>query len=73
MPRDTDDIERDITRAREELATTFDTLAVRASPQRLADDAKSRALVVLDTPAVKYTLIGVGALVAALVVKKLVS
>ncbi|GAB2669442.1 DUF3618 domain-containing protein [Gordonia jinhuaensis] len=73
MARDTDDIEREIERAREELATTLDTLADRANPQRLAEDAKTTVMTFLNQPTVKYPLIGVGVLVAALVIKKIVS
>ncbi len=73
MPRDTDSIERDIARAREELASTLDSLAVRANPQRLADDAKNGIIATLNKPAVKFPLIGVGVLALALTVKKLVS
>ncbi|GAA1462673.1 DUF3618 domain-containing protein [Williamsia maris] len=73
MARDTDSIERDIARAREELAATLDNLAVRANPQRLADDAKNGLLATLNSPAVKFPLIGVGVLALALTVKKLVS
>ncbi|KQR98921.1 DUF3618 domain-containing protein [Williamsia sp. MIQD14] len=73
MARDTDSIERDIARAREELASTLDTLAVRANPQRLAEDAKNGVLATLNAPAIKFPLIGVGVIVVALTLKKLVS
>ena len=73
MARDTDSIERDIARAREELAATLDNLAVRANPQRLADDAKNGLLATMNSPAVKFPLIGIGVLALALTVKKLVS
>ena len=73
MPRDTDSIERDIARAREELAATLDHLAVRANPARLADDAKNGILATLNSPAVKFPLIGVGVLALAFTVKKLFS
>ncbi|MEO9329973.1 DUF3618 domain-containing protein [Gordonia aurantiaca] len=73
MAGDTERIEQEIAKAREDLANTLDALAERANPQRLADDAKSRALATLQTPAVKYTFAGVGALVLVLVVRKIVS
>ncbi|GAA2068564.1 DUF3618 domain-containing protein [Williamsia deligens] len=73
MARDPDSIERDIVRAREDLATTLDSLAERANPQRLAQDAKSGVVATLNAPAVKYPLIGVGVLILALTVKKLVN
>ncbi|MGP3707876.1 DUF3618 domain-containing protein [Gordonia paraffinivorans] len=73
MAGDTERIEQEIAKAREDLANTLDALAERANPQRLADDAKSRAVATLQTPAVKYTIAGVGALVLVLVVRKIVS
>lgn len=69
---ETDRIEQDIAKAREELASTLDKLADRASPQRLADDAKSTAVSFVSKPAVKYSLAGVGALVLTLVIVKVV-
>lgn len=71
--RDTDGIEREIERARDELAETLDALALRANPQRLAEDAKATALVTLQKPAVAGTLIAVGVVVVAIVIKKIVS
>lgn len=70
--RDTERIEQEIAKAREDLASTLDALAERTSPQRLADDAKTTALATLNRPAVKYTLAGVGALVLVLVIRKVV-
>ncbi|MFW0796460.1 DUF3618 domain-containing protein [Gordonia sp. CPCC 205515] len=72
MADDTERIEQEIARAREDLAKTLDQLADRANPQRLADDAKSRALATLNKPAVKYALTGVGVIVVFLVVRKIV-
>ena len=71
MADDIDRIEQEIAQAREDLANTLDQLAERANPQRLAADAKSRALAVLNTPPVKFSLIGAGALVVVLVVRKI--
>ncbi len=70
MARDTDAIERDIERAREELAATLDELAIR--PKRMADSLKGRVLATLETPAVRYGLIGTGVVVVGLVVLKIV-
>ena len=69
---DTERIEQEIAKAREDLAHTLDALAERTSPQRLADDAKTKALATLNPPAVKYSLAGVGALVLVLVIRKVV-
>ncbi|MFD3429808.1 DUF3618 domain-containing protein [Nocardia fluminea] len=68
---DTDRIEREIEIARTRLATTLDELAVRADPQRIADDTKTMVVAKLNEPKVKYTLIGAGALVAGLVLIKI--
>jgi hypothetical protein len=68
---DTERIEQDIAQAREDLAKTLDALADRANPQRLADDAKNKALATLSLPAVRYALAGVGVLVAVVVVRKI--
>ncbi|MEE3850783.1 DUF3618 domain-containing protein [Gordonia sp. LSe1-13] len=70
MSGDTERIEQEIAQAREDLAKTLDTLAERTSPQRLAADAKGKAVATLSKPAVKYALAGVGAVVVALVVRK---
>ncbi|ETA08978.1 MULTISPECIES: DUF3618 domain-containing protein [Gordonia] len=73
MAGDTERIEQEIAKAREDLASTLDALAERANPQRLADDAKSKALATLQKPAVMYSIAGVGALVLVLVVRKITS
>ncbi|MEP9391710.1 MULTISPECIES: DUF3618 domain-containing protein [Gordonia] len=70
MAGDTDRIEQDIAKAREELASTLDTLAARANPQRLTEDAKSAALAFVNKPAVKYAIAGVGSVVVILVIRK---
>src|SRR5699024_3266774 len=70
VARETDAIERDIERAREELASTLDELATR--PKRMADSLKDRAKASMSSPAVRYGLIGAGVLVAGLVVIKIV-
>ncbi len=68
--RDPDTIKQDIDRAREQLATTVDSLAERANPRRIADDAKARVIAFVKTPAVAISLAGVGALVAVIVVRR---
>ncbi|AVM02109.1 hypothetical protein C6V83_08115 [Gordonia iterans] len=72
MADDTEKIEQQIAQAREELAHTLDQLAERANPQHLAADAKTKALAFLNTPPVKFGLIGVGGLAVVLVVRKIV-
>lgn len=69
--RDPEAIKRDIDRARDRLAATVDTLTERANPRRLADDAKTGLVNFVKKPAVTATLIGVGALTALLVIRKI--
>ncbi|MEU6641980.1 DUF3618 domain-containing protein [Saccharomonospora sp. NPDC046836] len=71
MARDPETIERDIEKAREALATTLDQLGTRASPKRLADNAKTSLTAKLEEPKVKFPLIGAGVLIAVLLVRKL--
>ncbi len=68
--RDPDTIKQDIDRARDQLASTVDSLAERANPRRIADDAKARVIAFVKTPVVAVTLAGVGALVAVIVVRR---
>jgi hypothetical protein len=69
--RDTDTIKQEIDQARDQLASTVDSLAERANPRRLADDAKARAIGFLKKPAVAISLAGIAALAAALAVRKI--
>ncbi|MFC9790242.1 DUF3618 domain-containing protein [Rhodococcus sp. NPDC127528] len=71
MPRDTESIERDIERARNQLASTLDELSVRTNPKRLVENTKVAVLAKVNEPPVKFALIGAGALVALLVVRKI--
>ncbi len=68
--RDPEVIKAEIDDARERLAATVDTLAERANPQRIANDAKSKALVFVAQPKVKYSLIGVGAVVLLVLIRR---
>ncbi|MEV6275200.1 DUF3618 domain-containing protein [Nocardia sp. NPDC051832] len=70
MAKDTERIEREIELARTRLASTLDEIAVRADPQRIADDTKHMVLAKLNEPKVKYSLIGAGAVVVGLVLVK---
>lgn len=71
MARDPETIQREIEKARDALATTLDQLGEKANPQRAMDVAKTSAQAKLDDPKIKYTLIGVGAVVGLLLVRKL--
>jgi Protein of unknown function (DUF3618) len=68
--RDPDTIKQDIDKARDQLALTVDSLAVRANPRRLADDAKARAIGFVKKPAVVVTLAGIAALAVAVAVRR---
>ena len=68
--RDPDTIKRDIDVARDQLASTIDSLAVRANPRRLADDIKVRVIEFVKKPAVAASLAGFGALTVIIVVRR---
>jgi hypothetical protein len=69
--RDADAIKQEINLAREQLASTVDSLAERANPRRLADDAKARVIGFVKKPAVAISLAGIAALAAALAVRRI--
>jgi hypothetical protein len=68
--RDPEAIKQEIDVARDQLAATVDSLAVRANPRRLADDLKARVIEFVKKPAVTVSLAGVGALVVVVVVRR---
>ena len=63
--RDPDTIKRDIDEAREQLASTVDSLAERANPQRIANDVKSGVLRFVQQPVVIASVAGTVVLVLA--------
>jgi hypothetical protein len=69
--RDAETIQAEIERARDGLAAAVDELTTRANPQRMVDEGKRRALAIWQNPKVKYPVIGVGALIAVLLIRKL--
>jgi hypothetical protein len=69
--RDPDTIKRDIDQARDQLASTVDSLAQRANPRRVADDVKAGVVRFVKKPAVAVSLAGVGALILALLVRRI--
>jgi Protein of unknown function (DUF3618) len=69
--RDPEAIKSDIDRARNQLATTVDTLTERANPRRLADDAKAGLIGFVKKPAVTFSLIGLGTLAAVLIIRRI--
>ena len=68
--RDADAIKQEIDLAREQLASTVDSLAERANPRRLADDAKARAIGFVKKPAVTISLAGIAVLAVAVAVRR---
>jgi hypothetical protein len=68
--RDPDTIKQEIDQARDQLASTVDSLAERANPRRLADDAKARAIGFVKKPVVAISLAGIAALAAALAIRR---
>lgn len=71
MARDPEDIEREIERAREALATTLDRIGEKANPKQLTDAAKTSVRSKLEEPKVKYPLVGAGVLIGVLLLRKL--
>lgn len=72
MARDPDTIQREIEQARDALAETLDELGTKASPKRAVDSAKTSVQGKLAEPKIRYSLIGAGALVVLLLVRKLI-
>ena len=72
MGRDTEDIEREIEKARNQLASTLDELTVRANPRNLVANTKQTVVAKLNQPAVKkYAIMAAGAVVGLLVLRKI--
>jgi hypothetical protein len=69
--RNPEEIKKDIDQARNQLASTVDSLAERANPQRIADTVRVRALAFVQKPVVKVSLAGVGVLTLVLVIRKI--
>ncbi|MGE2816053.1 MULTISPECIES: DUF3618 domain-containing protein [unclassified Mycobacterium] len=69
--RDPETIKRDIDVARDQLASTVDSLAERANPRRLADDLKAKVIGFVTKPAVAVSLVGIGSVVVVVVVRRI--
>ncbi|BDD83371.1 hypothetical protein TPB0596_31340 [Tsukamurella pulmonis] len=70
MARDTESIERDIERAREQLAATLDQLGERADPRKLAEQAQQSVVATVTKPPVLAAAAGVAVVVALVVVSR---
>lgn len=68
--RDPDVIKQEIDAARDQLAATVDSLAVRANPRRIADDVKAGIVNFVKKPAVAASLAGLGLVTVVLVISK---
>lgn len=71
MARDAQTIEADIERARDGLALAVDELSTRLDPRLAIDKGKSKAAEVWGNPKVKAVVVGVGALMAYMMVRKI--
>ncbi len=69
--RDPDTIKQEIDQARNQLASTVDSLAERANPRRVADDAKAALARFVKKPAVAVSLAGVGAVIVVLFIRRI--
>ncbi|MGH3936005.1 MAG: DUF3618 domain-containing protein [Pseudonocardiaceae bacterium] len=71
MARDADTIERDIEQARDALAVTLEELGTRANPRRAIEAGKEQVETTMADPRVRYSLIGVGALIGLVLLRKI--
>jgi hypothetical protein len=69
--RDPETIRQEIDQAREQLASTVDSLAERANPRRIAENAKARVIEFVTKPVVIVALVGAGTLAVVLVVRRI--
>ena len=69
--RDPETIKQDIDLARDQLASTVDSLAERANPRRLADDLRARAIEFVKKPVVIASLAGISSVVVVVVVRRI--
>jgi hypothetical protein len=69
--RDPDVIKQEIDAARNQLASTVDSLAVRANPRRIADDVKAGIINFVKKPAVAASLAGVGLVTVVIVIRRI--
>ena len=69
--RDPDVIKQEIDAARDQLAATVDSLAVRANPRRIADDVKAGIINFVKKPAVAASLAGVGLVTVVIMIRRI--
>lgn len=71
MARDADTIQAEIERARDALALTVDELTTRGNPKRIVEQGKQTVRAKLADPKIRYALIGAGALVGLIILRRL--
>jgi hypothetical protein len=71
VARDPDTIQREIERARDALADSLDVLSDRANPKHLVDQGRQSVQERLADPRIRYALMGVGAVLALAVLRRL--
>jgi hypothetical protein len=71
VARDPENIENEIEKTRDALAASLDALTDRANPKRFVETGKQQVQAKLEDPKIRYALIGVGAILALAVLKKL--
>ena len=71
MARDADTIQAEIERARDALALTIDELTTRGNPKRIVEQGKQTLRDKLADPKIRYALIGVGAFVGLVIIRRL--
>ncbi|EHB54034.1 hypothetical protein MycrhDRAFT_4497 [Mycolicibacterium rhodesiae JS60] len=69
--RDPEVIKAEIDQARDRLAATVDSLAVRANPERIAEDVKAALLRFVKRPPVAAALAGVSVVTVVLVIRRI--
>ncbi|MCV7401399.1 DUF3618 domain-containing protein [Mycobacterium fragae] len=69
--RDPDTIKQEIDQARDQLASTVDSLAERANPRRIAEDLRVRVITFVKKPVVAISLAGLGAVVVVVAVRRI--
>ncbi len=71
MARDVDTIQAEIERARDALAVTVDELTTRGNPKRIIEQAREAALSKWADPKIKSAVIGAGAFLGFIVIRRL--
>lgn len=71
MARDADTIQAEIERARDALAVAVDEITTRANPKRIMEQGKQTIKEKLAEPKIRFALIGAGALIGLVIIRRL--